>query len=749
MKRIPKQQPVPTAPEGMAEPSGRSIALDYTLVGVFLLLGLLLRISYLTEIRNQPDFDTPLLDGAYYDYWARGIAFGDWARSPDQLDPEIRTSPFCRPPGYPYFLAGVYWITGGSFLAIRYVQMAIGLASAVLSFFLARRFLGRLAGLVACFLMSTYWVFIYYEGELNTPPVVVFLLLTIMLLACQWLKKGARAYAALVGAFCGLLTVFRPESVLFLPFLAGWWWSVGFRRATVRRLAADIVILAAAWGIVMSPVVVRNYVVSGEIVFCTSGGINLYACNNEYSDGTWPMIDFVNVLGIDASGVDNNAFPLYVRALRHKLNDESVSFSQTSRYFTYLAKDFMLNNPKRTLELLGKRALLFWGPIEVANTKEIHYAKAFSPTLRRLPGFPMVAALFVVGVFCFLRYPMRVKGDSLRPLGWLLLLYVAVSFCTVIWFMAAARFRVPAIPFLLIFGAEGVGAFLENVRVRNRRRAATLAILFASALGAFSVNLAGYSPSFAQWCSQLSLTYESKNDLENAEAALRQAVDTNDPRWPVPQLLGQMLMKRGRPKEALEFFEKAMTGGPAAVARACTGAGYAFERMGKAEEAIEMYKKALAADEKFTLARTNLGNILVEQKRYQEAAAEFERLTTDLRQRKHAMHNLAWIAELQGQRQEAKLKYEQVLAEFPDYAESHNNLGYLLQQEGRFQEAAAHYLAAIKISPDFQLARENLALLLLSKGELGPATDQLREILRIDPQNEFARDSLQRLGAKP
>ncbi len=97
-----------------------------------LFVGLVLRAAYLSEIVKDPDFTTPTTDAAYHDYWARALVSGDWTQLGKMNDPQIQSTPYFRPPGYPYFLAFVYWLTGSSFLAARIVQMGIGLINCIL-----------------------------------------------------------------------------------------------------------------------------------------------------------------------------------------------------------------------------------------------------------------------------------------------------------------------------------------------------------------------------------------------------------------------------------------------------------------------------------------------------------------------------------------------------------------------------------------------------------------------------------------
>ena len=49
-------------------------------LGLLLVAGALLRFAYLEDRMDAPDFETPLADAAFHDYWARGLATGAWER---------------------------------------------------------------------------------------------------------------------------------------------------------------------------------------------------------------------------------------------------------------------------------------------------------------------------------------------------------------------------------------------------------------------------------------------------------------------------------------------------------------------------------------------------------------------------------------------------------------------------------------------------------------------------------------------
>ncbi len=176
-RNAPRQRTVRRRGQADAHPAPQGEARVLVALLVILALGGALRGLYLAEFSKTPDFRVPFADADFHNYWARALAFGNWTPPAYEVDPHIREIPYFRPPGYAYFLAAVYKLTGPGYFGPRVFQMALGLLNAFLAFLLARRFFGNLAGLVLAGLMATFWPFIYTETDFEEPVVSVFLLL--------------------------------------------------------------------------------------------------------------------------------------------------------------------------------------------------------------------------------------------------------------------------------------------------------------------------------------------------------------------------------------------------------------------------------------------------------------------------------------------------------------------------------------------------------------------------------------------
>lgn len=97
--------------------------------------------------------------------------------------------------------------------------------------------------------------------------------------------------------------------------------------------------------------------------------------------------------------------------------------------------------------------------------------------------------------------------------------------------------------------------------------------------------------------------------------------------------------------------------------------------------------------------------------------------------------------------QQAIDEYEKSLAINPAGVEANNNLGFALVQEHRIPEAIDHFEQSLKSNPHFALAHSNLADALAQVGRVPEAIDHYQQALRINPNDHIARDALAKLQA--
>jgi 4-amino-4-deoxy-L-arabinose transferase-like glycosyltransferase len=533
------------------------------LLVALLLLGAALRTAFLREAVGAPDFTVPLIDAGFHDYWARGLAFGQWDPRPGYESPGIRSSPYFRPPGYPYFLAGVYRLFGPGYLAPRILQALLGLLSGLCAWFIARRIGGPVAGLCTLFLMMVYWPFIYFEGELHTPALQMFLTLTMMATLMLWTERPRTPLLVLAGALLGIAALVRPEVMLFAPLAAAWIAWAGRGQGRRPHLSAGAFLLAFVAAI--APATARNYFVAGEFVpISANGGINLYIGNNEQATG------FV-AQQIDGYGFWGDCFDY--PALKRNVEKEMgrrISDSEVSRFFSQKSLAYVRSHPADFVRLTLKKALLWFSPHEYGHNKADPLERANSRVLSALPiGFSFVFVLAIFGA-CFLlcasasSTSAEDSGTRARQRLWgvLLLLFLFASLLALLPFFVAGRYRVPLIPFLAVFAGCALARLFEMLRGGQRLRGgilalAALALVVGHLASPVLLPVLRYEPSVAAWHHYRAVALELGKNYEAAEAEYRRALAVKEDFWEGHYNLGRMLLLLGRPEEGLSHFEAA------------------------------------------------------------------------------------------------------------------------------------------------------------------------------------------------
>jgi protein O-GlcNAc transferase len=107
-----------------------------------------------------------------------------------------------------------------------------------------------------------------------------------------------------------------------------------------------------------------------------------------------------------------------------------------------------------------------------------------------------------------------------------------------------------------------------------------------------------------------------------------------------------------------------------------------------------------------------------------------------------AHSNLGNLLRDLGRLNEAEASCRQALQIQPDFAEAHNNLGIILKDLGRRNEAEASYRRALQIKPDYAEAHSNLGIVLKDLDRLDEAITSFRQALQVKPDYAEAHSNL-------
>lgn len=142
-----------------------------------------------------------------------------------------------------------------------------------------------------------------------------------------------------------------------------------------------------------------------------------------------------------------------------------------------------------------------------------------------------------------------------------------------------------------------------------------------------------------------------------------------------------------------------------------------------------LWRTTLARNPECWMARTNLGLVLLQERKIDDAIAQYRSALQMQPDSWDAEYNLGTALVTKGQADEALPHCERAVSMRPTDPDAQVSLGDALLQKGRIDEAIAHYQTATTLRPDHFLARYSLGHALLEKGELDGAIQVCRSAL--------------------
>ena len=161
--------------------------------------------------------------------------------------------------------------------------------------------------------------------------------------------------------------------------------------------------------------------------------------------------------------------------------------------------------------------------------------------------------------------------------------------------------------------------------------------------------------------------------------------------------------------------------------------GVVFQATGKINEALNVAYESERLAPLDTEAKFNLGKILDEMKRSEEAIIYYRKAIANHSNFPLAYLGLADTLKQLGRLEEAEQNYRQALKLSPENAIVHNNLGTVLKLLHRLEEAAVCYRRSIALKSDFAIAYLNLGITMQCLDKVEEAEVICRHAITLDP----------------
>jgi hypothetical protein len=426
-------------------------------LGHLIFLGvLLLRLWALLQFTHSPLLMPTRGDMHFYNDWAKEILHGQFAQH----------LAFYGLPGYAYLLAFLYRLFSENPFVPGLLQAGVDAGVAVLIYQICLRifpsvrstsFTGgvspRIIGLFAAFgwaffvpaqaysvvLMPTAWfVFVFWfvvwrVVRRNTAPSTLECLLLGLLIGLT--ATGVATILAIVPLIC---------AALFLERESRRWQALGTR----------VGLLLAGLALGTSPCWIHNYLIAKDPVLLSAhSGINFWIGNNPEATG-YPRFPPGLRAGQAAMLQDSitQAEAAAGRSLKH---------AEVSAYWSNKAKAYVTSHPGDWLALLARKLRNFWSAFQYDDLSIITSLREQKVIFPGVP-FGIVAALAIPGMFLGWRWAPRSR--------WILAA-ILLSMLALLGVFITERYRLVAVPGLLIFAAFGLSIFWRSLSTRELKTA--------------------------------------------------------------------------------------------------------------------------------------------------------------------------------------------------------------------------------------------------------------------------------------
>ncbi|NLO33451.1 MAG: tetratricopeptide repeat protein [Candidatus Hydrogenedentes bacterium] len=717
----------------------------YVALGAILILAVILRCWYLTQVMTAPDFSALQQDPEVQDYFARAVLSGDWSVPDGETDPEMQSTAFYRPPGYGYLLTALYFLSSGSYLAPRILNAVLGVLTVLLLFALGKRFFGSVAGLFSALLAAIYSVFIYWEGEVNDPALFVFLVPALFFVLDKWSQNFKYRYIFFAGLIFGCYGLARPNILGFGPVVALWILWTAWRNQKGGRVLASWLLLLLTTAALIVPVTIRNYRASGEFVpISTYFGHNLIIGNHEQSDGITPWLPYLQEL--EGSGNwSARDYVNVVRGLGKEVGQPDLSHSEASHVFSQKALTYIKTHPQETLRRYLRRFVLLWTPVEITCNKVVHYELKHYMPLRILPRFPFVAAFFFMGLFLLLlSFPRILKSDSWRgdiAMLLLILCFLAYYLLSFLPFFVNGRARLPVIPLFMLFAGYALQTLVTAFR-KNRMKAFLITLTSCCLFLLLSHVFIPVLLDEARWHYQRADSWIRRGELDAARAEAREVITCQGAAY-MHQRLGRYFASQHLADDAIAQYEAGIERDPTYQDMHYL-LGICLKEEGDTAGARASLESAVTLNPTDARALNGLGEILLHSQAYTEALDCFEKAFAVAPHYGDVIDNISLSMKALKRVDEVIARYRHLLEENAEQPYIHYILGRDLAETGRTEEACTHFAEALRIDPLLDGARYLWAQELSALGRHEEAIEQHQIALSLNPNLKYTRVALGR-----
>jgi tetratricopeptide (TPR) repeat protein len=421
-------------------------------MGIFAAV-LVIRVTVLTRLTLSPFLLPSGGDMHFYDQWARRILEGHLT---DHLA-------FYGLPGYAWLLAFIYKFSGYNPFTPALLQAVLDAGTATLIYKISRRVfdpVGDSLGTATGILASAGWAFFVpaqtYAVILMPTAWAVFVFWFVTWRTVNNDSAPPKTEALLLGLLIGLTATAVATSLFLVPLIAAAIQLKPIDRSGSGAPFRGTLIAVLALGVIAgtAPCWIYNCFAAHDRVFLSAHtGVNLWIGNNPRANG-YPS--FPPGLRTGQTAMLQDSIDIAEATAGHPLKRSEISGFWSAKARTFIHQHFVT-----WLRLIGLKAKNFWNAFQYDDLSVITTLREYGVTF---PGiyFGLVGALALPGLLL---------AWKIAPCSRWLAFAIALHTAALLPVFITERYRLAAVPGLLMFAAFGLLYFASQIAAQQFRPA--------------------------------------------------------------------------------------------------------------------------------------------------------------------------------------------------------------------------------------------------------------------------------------
>jgi 4-amino-4-deoxy-L-arabinose transferase-like glycosyltransferase len=191
--------------------------------------------------------------------------------------PEESALGFIRTPGYPAFIASIYWVVGRMPGGVIFIQLILDALTCLFVWQIGRQYFSSAIGVLGAFIYAISLNATIGSLYLLSDTLFTFLLVVALFFLGNYWIKSEKRWCILAGVFLGLMSLVRPIG-LYLAFIWVVFFAIKQWKSLEKQWYRDTLVLSLFFIGLVVPWFARNYALTGRVMFSAAEAINLYCC---------------------------------------------------------------------------------------------------------------------------------------------------------------------------------------------------------------------------------------------------------------------------------------------------------------------------------------------------------------------------------------------------------------------------------------------------------------------------------------